>query len=80
LTVQQRGQRNLLGDDFREVLTEKEGTDVVVLVLNDVVDNGGDCSVLIGFKSKINNISIIVLLILFRAFIELIPIENGVVT
>ena len=50
VTVQKRGKRNAFCYDFREVSTEKEGADVVVLVLNDIVDDGSDSSILIGFK------------------------------
>ena len=78
VTVQQRGQRDTFCDDLWEVVAEEEGADVVILVLDNVVDDCSYSPVLIGFKSKIKNVSVVVLLIFLGSLIELIPIEYRV--
>jgi hypothetical protein len=65
-------------DQDWEVFAEEEGRNVVVLVLNDVIYDCLNCSILVIIKSLVQGVPVKIFLVLFSAFVKFISVENGV--
>jgi hypothetical protein len=78
LTLQKWANGDSFLENNGEILPKKEETDVIILILNDVVNDHLDSPKLITSQSNVQGIPVEILGLILRALIVLILIKYGI--